>query len=151
MTILSGQTIRRLKLLEPMRERYVDENGNSGGLGTASYDLSLDHDVFLYPGNLNLAAAAERFVLPADVMGIIHDKSSLVRRGVTVQNTVADPGWRGFLTLELINHGEHLILLRAGSAVAQVVFHFLDEVAEQPYNGKYQDQERGPQYARQEM
>jgi deoxycytidine triphosphate deaminase len=32
--------------------------------------------------------------------------------------------------------------------VAQVIFHFLDEATEQPYRGKYQDQEYGPQEAR---
>jgi hypothetical protein len=82
------------------------------------------------------------------VVGVVHDKSSLARRGIAVQNTVLEPGWRGFLTLEITNHGPEPIMLKSGCAVAQVVFTFLDEPTERPYRGKYQDQEAGPQAAR---
>jgi dCTP deaminase len=41
--------------------------------------------------------------------------------------------------------------LPVASAIAQVVFHFLDEPAEKPYAGKYQDQERMPIPARREI
>jgi len=41
--------------------------------------------------------------------------------------------------------------LPVASAIAQVVFHFLDEPAEKPYSGKYQDQARMPVEARREI
>lgn len=91
-----------------------------------------------------LAGASEYFNLPANVVGRVHDKSSLARRGLAVQNTVAEPGWHGHLTLELSNHGWKSIKLEAGDAVAQVLFEFLDEPTDRPYDGKYQGQERGP-------
>jgi dCTP deaminase len=145
MTILSGQTIRRLKLLEPMREKYVDRNGCSCGLSIAGYDITLDHDAIFESQSFTLVAAAERFIMPDDVIGVVHDKSSLVRKGIAVQNTVIEPGWRGFLTLEVTNHSSTRLSLREGDAIGQVLFHFLDEPAEKPYAGKYQDQKRGPQ------
>ena len=93
--------------------------------------------------------------MPNDVIAIVHDKSSLARRGVAVQNTVVEPGWRGYLTLELTYHQPWWKLWRAlhfkkGSAIAQIVFHFLDAPTQRPYAGKYQDQEFGPVESRRE-
>lgn len=145
--ILSAQTIRELRLLEPFQERFKDSQGNTGGISYVGYDLTLDQDMTLAPGAFKLASTRERFTMPDDVVAIMHDKSSLARRGLAVQNTIAEPGWRGFLTLELTNHGEALLKLKAGDAICQAVFHRVDRSSAR-YTGKYQDQERGPQGAR---
>lgn len=148
MTVLSAQTIKRLRLVHPCRDAYRDPVGNSAGLGPCGYDLTLEQDVKLQPSSFLLASVVERLAIPANVVGIVHDKSSLARRGLAVQNTVAEPGWRGHLTLELSNHGLHEIFLPAGSAVCQVLFHLLDEATDLPYAGRYQDAGRGPQEAK---
>ena len=100
MTVLSGQTIQRLNLIEPLLGAHKDTQGNSCGLSACGYDLVLDQYIGLNPGQHRLASTFERFVLPTNVMGVVHDKSSLARRGLAVQNTVLEPGWRGYLTLE---------------------------------------------------
>jgi dCTP deaminase len=82
--------------------------------------------------------------MPAQVCGIVHDKSSWARRGLAVQNTVIEPGWRGFLTLELTNHGDEVLEIEAGSPIAQILFHWIDHPPENLYSGKYQDQRPGP-------
>lgn len=148
MTVLSAQTIRRLGLVSPLREAFRDELGNSGGLGPCGYDITLAFDINMNPGNFRLTSAEEMFEMPNDVMGVVHDKSSLARRGVAVQNTVIEPGWRGHLTLEITNHGAGILAMLRGSAIAQVLFHRLDEPTEMPYRGKYQDQPAGPVEAR---
>lgn len=75
-------------------------------------------------------------------MGIVHDKSTWARRGLSVFNTVIEPGWMGHLTLELVYHGNEPLHIPAGSSIAQVVFH---EVAVPAwYAGKYQNQEDRP-------
>lgn len=150
MTALSAQTIRKLKLVSPLREAFRDENGNSGGLGPCGYDLTLDckEPITMQPGQFMLLSTLERFDLPSNVVCYIYNKSSLIRNGFRVEHTVAEPGWRGYLTLEVSNIYVNKILLHPGCAVAQAVFHFLDEPTELPYRGKYQDQERGPQRSR---
>jgi len=148
MTVLSAQSIRERQLLSPCLPAYKDAAGNSAGLGPCGYDLTVDQNVTLYPGSFMLVSAAEKFDLRRDVVGIVHDKSSLARRGLAVQNTVAEPGWHGYLTLELSNHGDDVIRLSRGDAVAQVIFHLLDRPTEQPYVGRYQGQGPGPQGAR---
>ncbi len=132
----------------PFKEHFRDSLGNSGGLGPCGYDVTLDKDLTIKPGEFVLAATNEMFVVPVDVMFVVHDKSTWIRQGIAVHNTVAEPGWRGFLTLELSNHGQKEFHIPAGCSIAQVVFHMLDDNTEQPYSGKYQDQAAGPQPAK---
>ena len=174
--ILSAQTIRRLctpphtqadrPLVSPFYERTVSR-GKTFGLSAAGYDVRVVlnvGDLFRFsvpkrsywdgeynPGHtFTLAATMEHLAMPYDVLGVVHDKSSWARRGLTVQNTVIEPGWRGFLTLELVYHGESELIVREGDPIAQIVFHRLDESTRHPYKGKYQDQQYGPQEAREE-
>jgi len=145
MSVLSAQTIRRLELIKPCLDPPAkDALGNSIGLSCCGYDLTTIGNLIIGPGAFLLAGAAEYFNLPPNVVGIVHDKSSLARKGLVVQNTVAEPGWRGYLTLELTNHGGSMLRFPKGCAIAQVVFHFLDQPTERPYEGKYQDQQLGP-------
>ena len=151
MAILSGATIRRLNILEPCLDPGK-AHGLSFGLGPSGYDLRLDLPpgqkyTMARRGQFKLAASMERFTMPNNVVGVVHDKSTLARQGLSVFNTIIEPGWNGFLTLELINHGREDIRLFAGQGIAQVVFHFTDQPTE-GYKGKYQNQPAGPVEAR---
>ena len=170
MTILSAQSILKRKIITPCVPRTVIR-GMTHGISAAGYDVRIDfskvrYGAYLmcrtrpdcppeygppqYEGDFLLAATVEHFSMPDDVLGIVHDKSSWARKGLTVQNTVIEPGWRGYLTLELTYHGpyEQEIALQHGDPIAQIVFHKLDKPTIFPYMGKYQDQEAGPQAAR---
>jgi len=153
---LPAQEIRRrcaspAPMIWPFVERDV-VRGMSFGLSAASYDVRIAESVTIYPGEFVLASTMERFCIPNDVLMVAHDKSSWARRGLAVQNTIFDPGWRGYATLELTNHGRSSLSILAGDPIAQVVCHLLTEPTTQPYGfngmGKYQDQEAGPQPAR---
>lgn len=154
--ILPAQRIRERcqgsgakRLIVPFSERAV-VRGMSFGLSSASYDIRIAQDVNVWPGAFVLASTLEEFNIPNDLVAIVHDKSSWARKGLAVQNTLFDPGWKGFATLELSNHGKYHLYIEAGDPIAQVVFHLLQSPTEQPYQGKYQNQEAGPQEAREE-
>jgi dCTP deaminase len=148
-TVLSAQTLRYVKPVSPFYERTPHlASGTTFGLGPCGYDVRLDQNVVLAPGDFTLASTMEYFTMPADVVGVVHDKSTWARRGLAVQNTVIEPGWCGYLTLELTNHSALEIVLSEGTPVAQILFHALDRETDSPYSGKYQNQERGPQSAR---
>jgi len=147
--ILPAQTIRRLKPVEPFVERSV-AHGMSYGLSHAGYDVRIAENVTMYPGDFVLASTVERFDMPADVVGLVHDKSTWARRGLSLFNTVIEPGWRGYLTLELVNNSRQIINIVAGMPIAQILFLRTEEPVETIYKGKYQDQEQGPQEARDE-
>ena len=42
-------------------------------------------------------SSIEFFNMPKYLVGIVHDKSSLARQGLSVFNTVIEPGWKGYL------------------------------------------------------
>lgn len=149
--ILPAQHIRARKgMIEPFEERGV-ASGMSYGLSCCGYDIRIDKSRVLRPGDFTLASTLERFSIPDDIMGHVADKSTWARRGLAVQNTILEPGWQGFLTIELSNHGPETLVIADGTPIAQIVFHLLLEPTEQPYgNGKYQSQERGPVAARME-
>jgi dCTP deaminase len=153
--ILSAQSIRERcggekPLLTPFVERGVSPGGRSFGLAAASYDVRIDQDVVVAPRGFMLASTVEHFVMPHDLAGTVRDKSSWARVGLAVQNTHIDPGWRGYLTVELSNHSDVEIRIVHGEPIAQIVFELLDRPTELPYRGKYFDQARGPQPARRE-
>lgn len=144
-------------MIEPFVERGVDEHsGKSYGLSSAGYDIRvskfLPHwgggdldSIRMEFGDFVLASSMERFKLPTNVIGRVCDKSSWAREGLAVQNTVLEPGWEGYLTLELSFQKRHSVAnIRAGMPIAQILFEFLDEPTIQPYTGKYQNQPDRP-------
>lgn len=145
--ILSAQTIRKLKPITPFNERTA-ENGLTYGLSSCGYDIRIAESFTLWPQRFVLASSVEHFIMPDDCCARVMDKSSLARQGIVVQNTIIEPGWNGWLTLEIVNHSWGFRKLVSGQAIAQIVFERLDEPTEQPYRGKYQNQNRGAQPAR---
>lgn len=148
--VLSAQSIRRIQPVRPFHERGVIY-GKSFGLSVAGYDIRIKEGSRILPHHYVLGSSIEQFNMPNDVIAKVHDKSTWARLGLQCFNTVIEPGWRGFLTLELVNHSDDVLDIQPGSPIAQIVFEWLDEPSERPYSGKYQDQEEGPQPARLEV
>lgn len=176
--VLSGQSIRtrcaperpyleahtgniNWEAQDPMIAPYVERSvirGRSYGLTVAGYDIRVGFkdkegneipSIVMYPGDFLLAYSLERIKMPNDLQCIVHDKSSWAREGLALQNTVLEPGWEGHITLELSFHRpKHKVLIHSGDPIAQLIFHKLDEPAEKPYDGKYQNQEARPVEAR---
>jgi dCTP deaminase len=155
---LSGRTIKELGIVRPHYPRtriaLWDDTHVTYGESYCGYDIRVDSDYALWPLQTTLAASVEEFCLPNNVVGVVHDKSSWARRGISVQNTVLEPGWRGFLTLELLYcplkqtiRKDLPIIIQGGMPIAQVMFEYIDDDTE-GYQGKYQDQQSGPQEAR---
>lgn len=155
--IISSQTIRKRcigptgmmrqdTLLDPFVERGTSE-GRTYGLSSCGYDVRLDQDIWLWPCWGRLGSTIEYIRMPYDLCAEVKDKSSNARLFVLVQNTIIEPGWEGYLTLELTRFLPWPIKLKRGTPIAQIVFKKLDEPTDQPYAGKYHMQSRGPQPA----
>lgn len=148
----------RLFQLAPIKNMIAEKrvvNGRSYGLSEVGYDIRLKQTVLfsrdintisvdgvMTQGNFCLASSVEEFDMPDNLVGVVHDKSTNVRKGVQVFNTIIEPGWKGFLTLEIAFHGSGLVLLEVGTPIAQVIFHEVLEPAR--YSGKYQNQKDEP-------
>ena len=160
--ILPAQHIRKraveLGMIVPFSERTIF-NGKTFGLGPATYDCRCRQSLILHPYGMNtfepsgtharahgfvLASTIEWVNLPNNIRATVCDKSSWARKGLAVQNTKIDPGFRGHITLELSNHGHEKIVIDEGDAICQLEFALLLEPTEMPYSGKYQDQPDRP-------
>lgn len=142
--ILSSQSIlKRRGMIKPFVERGV-QNGMSYGLSSSGYDIRCKQDIILPSHAFTLASSIEHFNMPIDLQGRPCDKSTWARQGLQVYNTVIEPGWHGYLTLELFNNGPRTLVIHAGDPIAQVVFQLLDEPTNMPYKGKYQGQDDEP-------
>ena len=104
----------------------------------ASYDLTCTTDTILPAGKVTLVPSTEWVELPQDLAATLMCRSTLGRQGVLIGAGFVDPGFRGNLTLCLVNGGEKDILLKAGMRIVQIIFH---EVRNNTtlYNGTYQD------------
>lgn len=160
--VINGQALLEAAPIVDMLPAKRTCNGVSHGLSEVGYDIRLKQHVSFYPtpfasrvailedgvpavyydGNFILASAMEEFQMPDHLVAIVHDKSTWARKGLSVFNTVIEPGWRGFLTLELVYHGQAPLHLEAGSGIAQLIFHQIAVPAR--YVGKYQDQADEP-------
>lgn len=106
-----------------------------------SYKTFTADTYILLPNQFILATTMEYFELPDNLTAFVEGRSSLGRMGLFIQNAGwVDPGFKGEITLELFNANRCAIELKAGRRVGQLVFAQLDDVALNPYRGKYQCQ-----------
>lgn len=167
--IVNGHTLFSLAPIKDMEREKIVAHGMTYGLGEAGYDIRIKQGVEFHRknstgemfvsvdgflgscgygerGRFTIASAVEEFQMPSTLLGRVCDKSSWARKGLSVFNTVIEPGWRGFLTLELVYHGADDLLVPAGAPIAQVLFEEVRHPA--AYEGRYQGQEDAPVGAR---
>lgn len=78
-------------------------------------------ELWLHPRHFVLAATLEYLGLPDDLSATVVGRSSWGRLGLLVATAVyVHPGFRGCLTLELVNEGDAPICLSPGARVAQL-------------------------------
>jgi dCTP deaminase len=128
------------------------ESGLSYGLDEAGYSIRLHPEhassrMQLVPGVMHLAVSLEHVRIPRNVIAEVRNKSTLVRLGLWQPTTTLEPGWQGFITLELVYFGRGTFQLEPGMPIGQIIFSWLDGDAP-PYEGKYQDQPAEPVTAR---
>ena len=161
MTVVNGTALLQAAPIKNMACGKLYEHGVSHGLGEAGFDIRIKQRIVfseLYSkrvvhisepgsgatkiGRFVLASAIEEFDMPDNLVGIVHDKSTWARQGLSVFNTVIESGWKGFLTLELVYHGEDTLVIPAGSGIAQVIFH--ETSCRAQYTGRYNNQADEP-------
>lgn len=158
--IVNGSSLILAAPIKDMLRTKEKAHGVSHGLTEAGYDLRIRQDIYFEAdgrgtdmlvrssreafrlGRFTLASAIEEFQMPTNLVGKVHDKSTWARRGLSVFNTVIEPGFRGGLTLELVYHGQENLHIPAGAGIAQVLFFETAHAAQ--YAGKYQGQSSEP-------
>ena len=87
--IINGKRLLSAAPLDPMFDSKMRAHGVSHGMSEAGYDICIKQSVTLHPlRRFTLASAIDRFDMPDDLIGIVHDKSTWARRGLSVFITV---------------------------------------------------------------
>ncbi len=128
--------------------------GNSGSIPLERIDLDekgkeyFRDNFWINPGEFLLAETVERVEIPTDLVGRLEGKSSIGRLGLLVHITAGfiDAGFKGIITLEMVNLSKWPIKLTPGMKICQISFHQLTEHCERPYGSPglgshYQNQE----------
>jgi dCTP deaminase len=170
--ILNDEEIAEAKPVTPFVKELKTDEKISYGLGSFGYDIRIDDEFRIFtdvhsteinpkefnedafvkvqgdsclipPNSFCLGKSLEKFDMPDDLFGLVVGKSTYARCGIIVNMTPIEPGWKGFLTIEISNTTPLPARIYADEGIAQVVF-FRGERPITTYgdrNGKYQDQE----------
>ena len=140
---------RYFRVFENHRYPFIDPKEPQTDI-TKEVEVPGADPFILHPGEFVLGSTFERVALADDVVARLEGKSSLGRLGLLIHSTAGfvDPGWDGYLTLELSNVSNLPIAIYPEMKIGQISFYELSEPAEHPYGSeaagsKYQGQ-RGP-------
>lgn len=159
-------------MITPFQEKQVSQGTISYGLSSYGYDLRVSDTFKIFtninntvvdpkafdaqsfvdfkgpvctvpPNSFALACSVEYFKIPQNVITICLGKSTYARCGIIVNVTPFEPGWEGYVTLEISNTTPLPCRVYANEGLCQVLFFEGDEPCETSYSdrqGKYQAQ-----------
>lgn len=132
-----------LQSINPTLKDYIEQNI---GQYQEYVRVSFGEPFVLHPHQLVLGSTLEFISLPSDLTAQVLGRSSWGRLGLIIATaTSVAPGFKGVITLELINDGQVPLILFPGVAIAQLVIE--KTTSQVTYQGRY-DFPTGPQFSR---
>ena len=132
---LPDVTIKRLIENEEIEISPFEESH----LTPAGYDLGSAEDIIIKPNENRLVATREKIGLSPNMLGILHIRSSFAREGLFASLALVDPGFKGQLTIALLNTGKSNLRINRGESFLQLSLIRLTSGVEKSYDGIYQD------------
>ena len=137
------------RVFENHKYSHIDPKSQQDDL-TTLVTASQSEPFVLHPGEFVLGTTYEKVTLSNKVVARLEGKSSLGRIGLLIHSTAGfvDPGFSGYLTLELSNVANLPIKIYPEMKIGQISFYYLNSPSESEYGSdvygsKYQGQE-GP-------
>jgi len=159
-------------MISPFVEKQMRENVISYGLSSYGYDVRIADEYKIFtnlnsttvdpkmfdpqsfvdfkgeicvipPNSFALGRTVEYFKIPRQTMTICVGKSTYARCGIITNVTPLEPGWEGFVTLEISNTTPLPAKIYSNEGIAQILFFESDEACMASYadkQGKYQGQ-----------
>jgi dCTP deaminase len=160
------------KMIDPFVDKQKRDNVISYGLSSYGYDVRIADEFKIFtnvfgavvdpkrfdpksfvdykgevciipPNSFALGRTVEYFRIPRNAMTICVGKSTYARCGIITNVTPLEPGWEGFVTLEISNTTPLPAKIYANEGIAQILFFEGDEECLTSYadkQGKYQGQ-----------
>ena len=139
----------QFRVFEDHKYSHIDPKAPQEDL-TTLIEASIDEPFVLHPGEFVLGTTYEKVTLSNKIVARLEGKSSLGRIGLLIHSTAGfvDPGFSGYLTLELSNVANLPIKIYPEMKIGQISFYYLNSPSEakygdETYGSKYQGQQ-GP-------
>lgn len=97
-----------------------------------------DKYITIKPKEFALVTTVEYIELPENIVGLCNLRSTLARWGLSIPPTVVDAGFRGTLTIELVNNTNFVINIPVYTPFLHLIL--LETKGTSRYNGNYQGQ-----------
>lgn len=96
-------------------------------------------NLVLQPGAQVIACSKHIYKIPVDYLGIVQTKGTLARLFVqaTCNDGQVEPGFHGYITLELVNLSPWVVEIPVGIDVAQLYLMKCSSPAQKAYSGRY--------------
>lgn len=166
------EMVREKAMISPFVEKQMRQNVISYGLSSYGYDVRIADEYKIFtnlnsttvdpkmfdpqsfvdfkgeicvipPNSFALGRTVEYFKIPRQIMTICVGKSTYARCGIITNVTPLEPGWEGFVTLEISNTTPLPAKIYSNEGIAQILFFESDEACMASYadkQGKYQGQ-----------
>ncbi len=103
-----------------------------------SYKISKNlKELIIKPSEQVLLSTYEIIEMPEDVAGFVELRSTWARHGLSMPPTIIDAGFKGTVTLEVVNNAPYAIKLRAKQRFAHIILEKLNNRTGKKYNGNY--------------
>ncbi|MDE1846300.1 MAG: dCTP deaminase [Candidatus Micrarchaeota archaeon] len=123
-----------------MGEEFVMEPNEKDVIESA-YSVEKGVKEIIVKGKEQVLLSTNEFIsMPDDVVGFVELRSTWARHGLSMPPTIIDAGFKGTITLEVINNAPYKIRLRPMVRFAHIVFVKATSRVENAYQGGYNSQ-----------
>ena len=136
--------------MEKIQGMNIIENPEPNNFGVVSYDLRVDEIIVqdekdsvnkkseftLAPGNTVFVSTIENLKMPLNMVGIVSQRNSVIRRGLRVDAPVYQPGHHTKLFLRVTNISKDDLHIEHDNNIASIMFGELSNEVE-AYQGQY--------------
>jgi dCTP deaminase len=134
---------RSVEPVDPKRFNEPDYFDRVAERVTVEQDIYGHRGFVIPPHGYILGRSVEYIKMPKMFRGTCTGKSTYARCGIAVNTTPLEPGWEGYLVIEIANCLDLPVNIHIYEGIAQLEFHQLERQPESDYaakGGKYQGQ-----------
>ncbi len=122
---------------KPQRSDFVMDPYNASHIKESYRVAKNSSKLLIMPHEHVLLSTKEYIEMPDDLMGFVELRSTWARHGFSMPPTIIDAGFKGTITLEVINNAPYTIALTPGQRFAHVIFMKTNNRVEGAYKGRY--------------
>jgi len=107
----------------------------------------VEQNLILTPGARVISCTKDQYKIPLDYFGLVQTKGTLARLfvSITCNDGQVEPGFDGYITLEIINQSPWTVEIPVGAYIGQLYLIKCSSSSPVPYHGRYAEQAKfGP-------